>query len=30
VEVVWRFEQRTFYISSWRAKLFLTPLGMPK
>jgi len=30
MEVVWRFEQRTFYIGSWRAKLILAPLGMPK
>ena len=30
VEVVWRFEQRTFYIGSWRAKLIFAPLGMPK
>ena len=29
VEVVWRFEQRT-YIGSWRAKLILAPLGTPK
>jgi len=28
---VWRrFEDRTFYIGSWRAKLILAPLGMPK
>ena len=26
MEVVWRFEQRTFYIGSWRAKLILAPL----
>jgi hypothetical protein len=26
----WRFEDRTFYIGSWRAKLILAPLGMPK
>jgi hypothetical protein len=30
MEVVWRLEQRTFYIGSWRAKLILAPLGMPK
>jgi hypothetical protein len=24
VEVVWRFEHRTFYIGSWRVKLILT------
>jgi hypothetical protein len=30
MEVVWRFEQRTFYIGSWRAKLILALLGMPK
>jgi hypothetical protein len=26
----WRFERRTFYIGSWRAKLILAPLDMPK
>jgi hypothetical protein len=26
----WRFEDRTFYIASWRAKFILAPLGMPK
>jgi hypothetical protein len=30
VEVGWRFEHRTFYIGSWRTKLILTLLGMPK
>jgi len=30
VEVVWSFEYRTFCIGSWRAKLILAPLGMPK
>jgi hypothetical protein len=30
MEVGWRFEDRTFYIGSWRAKLILAPLGMPK
>jgi hypothetical protein len=28
VEVGWRFEDRTFYIGSWRAKLILAPLGI--
>jgi hypothetical protein len=26
----WRFEDRTFHIGSWRAKLILAPLGMSK
>jgi hypothetical protein len=30
MEVGWRFEDRTFYIGSWRAKLILAPFGMPK
>jgi hypothetical protein len=25
MEVVWRFEQRAFYIGSWRVKLILAP-----
>jgi hypothetical protein len=30
MEVGWRWQDRTFYIGSWRAKLILAPLGMPK
>ena len=25
---MWRFEQRTFYIGSWKTKLILAPLGI--